>query len=366
MPGEGLFAILVSPHSRFLMRIAFLVPDVQTQQPSFAGIHLAWAAHRRGHDVRFVSARELSFLDDNNVLGTTTRVRAGEYRRPADFHRALVSPDAVREEELLSPFDVVFLRCNPLREPPREPPSPIIDFCWRLRLGGALVLNDPEGVQRAWGRLYLADLPADVRPQTMVSRSPERIKSFLRALAGPAVLKPLVHVARERVFYLPPPPVRNLNPIITSITKDGYAVAQEFVPEAERGEKRLLLLHGEPIRVGQQVAIYRRAPALHLIGRTTAPGAQPAKRRCRFGPAEQRICELLRPKLIADGLSFVSVDIAGGKILELNVFAPAGVQSLRELYGIDVAKLIIRDLERRARLREAYRSTKDGEAAGIA
>ena len=354
------------------MRIAFLVPDARTQLPSFAGIHLAWAAHRRGHEVRFVSSRDLSFLDDNTVLATTARVRAGDYRRPADYHAALLSADAVREEDALSSFDVVFLRYNPLREPAGEPPSPVIDFCWRLRLSGVLVVNDPEGVRRAWGRLYLADLPPEVRARTVVSRSSEGIKAFLRELDGPAVLKPLAHAGREKVFFLRRRQAKNLNPIISAITRDGYAVAQEYLPEAGAGEKRLLLLGGEPIRVGSQIALYRRLPSPHLHPRgsvSVPPVGEPSalrSRRCRFGPAEQRLCDLLRPKLLVDGLYFVSVDIAGDKILELNVFAPGGIHSLREIYRIDVAAVIIRDLERRARLRAVYRGTLDPEAAGVA
>src|SRR5712671_3132027 len=100
------------------MRICFVVADIRTQQPSYAGVYLALAAHRCGHDVRFVAVENLSFLDDNNVLATTTRVRAGS-------------------------------------------------------------------------RMYLSDFPADVRTKTLVSRSKPRLKQFLRALDGPAVLKPL-------------------------------------------------------------------------------------------------------------------------------------------------------------------------------
>ena len=83
------------------MRICFLVGEIKSQQPTYGGIHLAWAASRRGHDVRFVSIDDLSFLDDNNVLATTVRARAGEYARPADYHRALVSDEAARDEEAL-------------------------------------------------------------------------------------------------------------------------------------------------------------------------------------------------------------------------------------------------------------------------
>src|SRR3954466_2326942 len=328
------------------MRICFLVSDVKTQQATYGGIYLAWAAHRRGHDVRFVSIDDLSFLDDNSVLATTMRVRAGDYARPGDYLAALSSEDAVREEDALAGYDVVFLRYNPLREGAGNPTSPVIDVCWRLRLGGTLVVNDPEGLRRAGGRMYLGDLPPEIRARTLVSRSADRLKEFLRALDGPAVLKPLSPMGLEKVFYLRRKQVKNLNQIITAVTKDGYAVAQEYLPEAEQGEKRLIVLGGNPVKVGEQVAIYRRVPALRAGGNgvDVATEGKGSRKKCDFGPTEARLCEILRPKLLADGLYLVSVDIVGDKILELNVFTPGGIHSLRELYGIDVADLVVRAL----------------------
>ena len=133
------------------MRICFLVSDVKLQQATYGGIYLAWAAHKRGHDVRFVSVDDLSFLDDNSVMAATLRVRAGEYPRPVDYLKALVSEEAVREEDALSGFDVVFLRYNPLREGVGRPTSPVIDFCWRLRLGGTLQRRRTHGwLMRHW------------------------------------------------------------------------------------------------------------------------------------------------------------------------------------------------------------------------
>ena len=87
--------------------------------------------------------------------------------------------------------------------------------------------------------------------------------------------------------------------------------------------------------------------------------------KCDFGPVEARICDILRPKLLADGLYFVAVDIVGDRILELNVFTPGGIHAVHELYGIDVADIVIADLERRVRLRAAYRTTFDPEAADV-
>jgi glutathione synthase len=237
----------------------------------------------------------------------------------------------------------------------------LLDFCWRLRLGGTFVINDPEGVFRAWGRLYLSDLPPSAYARTLVSRSPEKIKGFLRELAGNAVLKPLAHAGHDKVFRVRRSHTRNINPIITAITDHGYAIAQEYLDEAEAGEKRLLLLAGEPMRDGAQVAIYRRQPGLGDGARMRSA----ARRRCSFGAAEERVCELLRPKLLADGLYFVSVDLAGGKILELNAFSPGGIHSLRDIYHMDVAQMILVDIERRIRLRQTYHGSGDPEAAGV-
>ncbi len=344
------------------MRICFVVADVHNQQPTFTSVYLALAAHRRGHEVRFVSVDDLSFLDDNNVLGITTRVRAADYATPADYARALASEEAVVEEETLGRFDVVFLRYNPVSEGEARPGAPLIDFGWRLRLAGTLVVNDPEGLRRAGSRMYLADFPADVRTRALVSRSKSRLKAFLRGLDGPAVLKPLAPRGGEHVFYLRRRQVSNLNQIITAVTKQGYALAQEYLPEAEQGEKRLLLLNAEPLRVGDRVAIYRRRT---VSGTNGAKAGASVRGKCDFGPVESRICDILRPKLLADGLYFVAVDIVGDRILELNVFTPGGIHAIAALYGVDVAEVVIADLERRVRLRAAYRTTFDPEAADV-
>lgn len=351
------------------MHVCLLVADVKTLKPRYGGVYLAWAAHRRGHQVHFVSVDDLSYLDDNSVLGMTVRVRAGDYPRPADYLRALQAADAVREEEALARFDVICLRYNPLLESAAHTGSPVIDLCWRLRLGGTLVINDPEGVRRAGSGMYLADLPPEVRVRSLVSRSRPSLKEFLRALDGPALLRALSPSDADKVFYVRRRQKANVNQILTALTKEGYAVAQEYLPEAEEGEKRVVLLGGEPIRFGDNVAIYRRVPLLRggldesLVD---SPGVPKGRRkRCEFGPTEARLCEILRPKLLADGLYLVSVDLVGDKILGVNVFTPSGLHSLYELYDVDIGDIVVRDLERRVRLRAAYRTTFDPEAADI-
>jgi glutathione synthase len=356
------------------VRLAFIVADVKAQRPTYATVYLAQAAMRAGHEVAFVGVDDLTMTADNQVTALMTKVApcAGN----AELCAAL-AVGGTTGEEALSAFDVVFLRYNPHREAiGAAPGNPAADFGWRLRLSGVLVVNDPEGTQRAGGRMYLSGLPAEIRPRTLITREPAKVKAFLKALDAPAVLKPLAEKeGEEHVFYVARGQVKNLNQIITVVRKTGYVVVQEYLPDATQGEKRLLLLGGEPIRIGKRVAIYRRmladdglpgAPkpkAKHRDGgngKNSKNGEGPGgRRRCEFGEAEQRIVDLLRPKLVADGLYLVSVDIVGDKVLEVNVFTPGGVHSNRELYGIDVAEAVVRDLERRVEVRRAYRKTLD-------
>jgi glutathione synthase len=328
------------------VRLAFIVADARGQKPSWSTAWLAQAATLRGHDVGFVSVDELSLRADNSVSARVLRPA-----HPCATHdalcAALASDDARIDEELLAGYDVVFLRYHPRREGGGVH-SPVIDFGWRLRLGDVQVFNDPEGTQRAGGRMYVGGLPAEIRPRTLVTRDAARVKRFLAELDAPAVVKPFAeqHAGVDNVFYLSRGKSKNLNQILQVVRKTGYMVAQEYLPEVTEGEKRLLLLAGEPIRSASgQVAIYRRWPGGSRREPTT------------FGAEEQRIVDLLRPRLAADGLYFVGVDIVGAKVIEVNVYTPGGIRANHELYGIDVSEAVVRDLERRVEVRRAYRKS---------
>jgi glutathione synthase len=336
------------------MRLAFVVGDVRAQSATYATAYLAQAGLSRGHDVGFVGVDDLTLLPDNQVSARVIRP-ASATKTPAELCAAIGREDAVATEELLGAQDVVFLRYNPNRD--GDMLNPAVEFGWRLKLSGVLVVNDPDGTQRAGGRMYLSGLPAEIRPRTLITREPPRVKAFLKALDAPAVIKPLSDREGDKTtFYVPRGQTKNLNQIITVVRKTGYVVVHEFLPEAAQGEKRLLLLAGEPIKSGRQVAIYRRLAdenAQALGGQNGRSRGE--RKRCELGPAEQRIVELLRPKLVEDGLYFVAVDIVGTKVLEVNVFTPGGIHANIEVNGIDVADIVIKDLERRIEVRKAYR-----------
>lgn len=333
------------------MRLAFVVADVRAQDPTWGTVYLARAAARAGHEVVFVGVDDLTLGQGDRITALARRPDGPGASNEA-FAAALAATAAASatEEVDLRSFDVVFLRYHPRREG-KGAAAPTVDFGWRLTLAGVLVVNDPVGMQQAGGRMYLSDLPPEIRPRTLITRDPAKIKAFLKSLNASAVLKPLddKHRGEDTVFYVTRGQVKNLNQIIDVVRKTGYVVAQEFVPQAREGEKRLLLLGGDPIRVGRRVAIYRR-----MRGEDGCT----MRRRAELGAAERRVVDLLRPKLVADGLYFVSVDLAGGKVLGVNVHTPGGLHANQVLYGIDVAEFVVRDLERRVALRARHPSAQ--------
>lgn len=337
------------------MRLCFVVNNPRTQRPTYTTLHVAYEAHRRGHEVRFVSALALSHGDDARVYGHGVGVpRGAAVESPAAYCAALVGEAALAERLSLGDCDVVLLRNNPNVGEPlpgAARANPAIDFA-RLIKGKTLVVNDPDGLRRAGSKMYLAGLPEEVRPRTLVTRSAAKIKEFLRDLDGPAILKPLAGYGGKNVFYVRRGQVANLNPMIATLREEGYVIAQEYLPDVARGDKRILLLGGEPIRIDGHVAAYRRMRPKDDFRNNMHVGG--VRRRCDFGEVEARIARLIKPRLDADGLFFVGIDVVGDKLLEINVFAPGGVHNINELYGINVGARMVEELERRVAVRRAY------------
>ncbi len=338
------------------MRVCFVVNAVRTQRLTYTTLHLAYEAYRRSHEVHVAGIDAFSYSDDDQVLAHTVSLPADTHSSAKKFWRALTAEDAPQAEISHNQFDVVFLRNNPATVGEGgDRFNPALGFGRRLKRSGVMVVNDPDGLLRAGSKMYLAGFPEEVRPKKLISRSADKIRQFLKELDGPAILKPLAGYGGKNVFFVRRGQASNLNQMISAVRKDDYVIAQEYLPHAARGDKRVLLLGGEPIRIGKHVAAYKRMRPKDDIRNNMHVGGQ--RKRCEFTDTEQRICDLLRPRLVADGLYFVGVDIVGDKVLEINVFAPGGIHNINELYGINVGEVVVQDLEKKIAVRTAYNHT---------
>lgn len=336
------------------MRVCFVVNSPRTQRATYTTLHLAFAAHRRGHDVAFASVDAFSQGEGADIVAEVVRPKSGRLRDPAAYAKALTAADAPREDARLVDFDVIFLRNNPAAGAAEgDAFNPALDFGRRLKQLGVLVVNDPDGLSRAGSKMYLAGFPVELRPKTLITRSVERVRAFLRELDGPAIIKPLSGFGGQNVFYVARGQNANLAQMISTVRRAGYVIVQEYLPAVVKGDKRVLLLGGAPLEIGPRVAAYKRMRPKDDIRNNMHVGG--SRRPADFTDAERRICELLRPRLVADGLYFVGVDLVGDKILEINVFAPGGIANINQLYDVDVGTAVIRDLERKVELRSVYR-----------
>ena len=334
------------------MRLLFVVNSPESLRPTYTSSHLAAAAARRGHEVAFVSVDELSH--EREVTGRVVRLGAGDGTDPAALVAAVCRPQPRREQVSLAEFDVVLLRNNPhVGDGRTVRVNPAIELGRRLKSAGAMVLSDPDGLRRAGSKMYLAGFPAAIRPRTLITCSPSQVRAFLRELDGPAVIKPLFGYGGRNVFFVDHEQHPNLSQIISTVRASGYLIVQEYVAAAARGDKRVLLVAGVPLAADGRVAVYRRRHASDDLRNNIHVGA--SRRPCRLTQSERSLCETIRPRLVADGLYFVGLDIAGEKILEINVFAPGGMHNMTELYGVDFATAAIVDLERRFKLHGACR-----------
>lgn len=334
------------------MRLCFIVNNVRTQRPTYTTLLLGLAAHRRGHEVAFASIDGLASGEDGLIHSDVSRPKAQRPKDAATFTRGL--NDAEPQPACLNEFDVVFLRYNPsVGNEELKGFNPAIEFGRQLRQHGVLVVNDPDGLLRASSKLYVAGFPAEIRPRTLITRSIDRVRGFLRELDGPAIIKPLFGFGGQDVFYVGRGHTANLTQIISTVRSSGYLIAQEYLPAVNKGDKRVLLLGGVPVRLDGRVAAYRRMRPKDDIRNNMHVGG--ARKSASFSSAEEAICDLIRPRLVADGLYFVGVDLVGDKILEINVFAPGGIRNINELYNVDVGTAVIEDLERKVELKRVYR-----------
>jgi glutathione synthase len=332
-----------------------LVNRIEGQRETYTTAHLCTEAVKRGHTVWIVGVDDLTYNDAGDVHGLGLPFEPRSCLNTVEFTARCRNREIRREELRLNDCDVAFLRANPAEESVRTKGRPAISFGRMLKRAGVMAVNDPDGLELAGSKMYLTTVPEEIRPRTLVSRSVDRIRSFVRGLNCPCILKPLHGFGGENVFYVGRRAKANIRSMIQTIRKDDYVIAQEYLPEVTKGDKRVLLLGGQPIILDGRPAAYKRMQPKDDHRNNMHVGG--AARRAGLSESDLHICSVLKPRLTADGLYFVGLDIVGDKLLEINVFAPGGIDNINRLHRVNVADFVIADLEAKVALRDAYHGT---------
>jgi glutathione synthase len=314
------------------MRLVFVMDPVSTVlEDADTTFALMLAAQERGHRVDHCLVRDVS-LSGGRVFARVRRAAmARGIGRPIEL-----AADA--EDVALDTVDVVFIR----KDPPFDD-----EYHWltllleHLRGSRPLVVNDPRGLRDANEHLYSLHFP-DVIPESLVASDRDRIRAFVKEVGGRAVIKPVDGHGGEGIFVLTDGDL-NLNAMIETVTRSGRRVAlvQRYLPEVRQGDKRILTLGREVL--GAILRIPRADDSrsnIHVGGSVVAAA---------IDGADRRIIETVTPRLEADGLLFVGLDVIGGYLTEVNVTSPTGIQQMERLSGEDLSGRVIERLESAAR-----------------
>ncbi|NEQ76039.1 MAG: glutathione synthase [Okeania sp. SIO2C9] len=313
------------------MKFAFIIDPIDRLNPVHdSSVALMEAAQELGHEVWITEVNQLTIID-SKTWATIKQVHLTPIER-IENHWVASNPWYDLGKTMLEPLesmDAVFMRQDPPVTIPYLYATYLLDY---INPEKTLVINSPQGLRTANEKMYALQF-TKVIPQTIVSQDKQVIREFLEA-QGAAVLKPLGGKAGEGILFLEPTD-RNFNSLIEISTKQGQepVMVQSYLPAAKEGDKRIIMLNGKPI------GAVNRIPTGKEFRGNMAVGGRVAQ--TKITEREYEICEYLAPKLIADGLYFVGIDVIGGYLTEVNVTSPTGIREIDLLDNVNLGKQVI-------------------------
>ena len=342
------------------MKIGFVVNDVATEKATYATTSLAMTALKRDHEVWTMGISDFIEESDNHVRALAMQAPKSNYKSVDKYVAEMqgATPAHIQIDDL----DVLMLRNDAAEEIAGGgawTQTAGIVFGQLAARRGPLVVNHPATLADAINKMYFQHFPAAVRPKTLISRDINDIRRFHQENNEHMVIKPLQGSGGSGVFLVRPSDGANLNQMVESIARDGYVVAQEYLPEAAEGDVRLFLMNGKPLEVkGKYAALRRKSTTDDMRSNMHVGGSG---EHADITPEILRICEIVRPKLVADGMYLVGLDIVGDKLMEINVFSPGGLWHASEYEGVDFNVAVIEDLERKMFYRQHYGDSIDNK-----
>jgi glutathione synthase len=287
---------------------------------------IAEEAQARGHTLFYYTPDRLAY-DRGKVIARGWPLAV---RRVKGDHFTLGQETTVD----LAEFDVVWLRQDPPFDMGYITTTHILDMI----NPDTLVVNDPFWVRNYPEKLLVLSFP-DLTPPTMIARDLEALRAF-RAEHGDVILKPLYGNGGAGVFKLRADDsnLASLHELFSGINREPL-IMQQFLPAVSKGDKRVILVDGEP------VGAINRVPAAGETRSNMHVGGRPEK--VALTDRDREICARIGPLLREKGQIFVGIDVIGDWLTEINVTSPTGIQELERFDGINIAEKIWQAIEAR-------------------
>lgn len=301
--------------------------DIDTDS-SFA---LAIEARRRGHDLHCYTPNDL-FLHNGNI---NARIRRLDVRHERGRHYEMDDPRVMD----LACFDIILMR----QDPPFDMTYIAATHLLEMISGDVCVFNDPVQVRNAPEKLFVTRFP-DLMPPTLITADRAEVARF-RAQHSDIIIKPLFGCGGASVFHITPDN-DNLNALLEMFARlsGEPVIVQKYLPDIRLGDKRIILIDGEPAGAINRLPAAGEARAnLHAGGR--AEKAELTER-------DREICARIGPELSRRDLVFAGIDVIGGYLTEINVTSPTGIQEIDRFDNVSLASRLWDVFEERWRRRK--------------
>jgi len=323
------------------MQIAFLMDRLDSINPlNETTSHLMYECNQRGHKVFFLEPHDV-YIRKNEVVARMRNITVPPNLSMKMYWRSLLK--CLKKDELIfesiTDLDALFLRKNPpLIYQTMEFLAPVNDRVF--------MINSTSGQVLANSKLYTLNFP-QIIPETHISRDPTRLKKIIDDFGGSMVVKPLRRYGGEGVIKVSVRDRENLNSLINYYVQAfrNYPDREPIMVQAyldgvqEAGDVRILLLNGEIL------GAMRRKPKKGDFRTNIHAGARAYKH--TVTPAEERICETIKDRLVEDGLYFVGIDIIADRLVEINCLSPGGIPRINRLENAKLEVKVIDFIEKK-------------------
>ena len=313
--------------TRGTLKIGIVMDPIESITPyKDSSLAMLLEAERRGAEIHYFQQHDLKLLG-GTAIGRSRRLNV---RDDNDSWY-----DIGDESEIeLGKLDAILMRKDPPFDMEYVYTTYILD---RAREAGALIVNHPQALRDMNEKAYIAWFP-DCAPITLITRSMREMKDFLEKHEKIAV-KPLEGMGGRSVFVVSNGD-KNANVIFETLTDFGqqFAMAQVFIPEISAGDKRILLIDGEPVPYA-----LARIPSDDDNRGNLVMGAKGVGQ--PLSETDLKICERVGPVLRDAGVLFAGIDVIGDYLTEVNVTSPTGIRELDKQFGLNIAGLLFDAME---------------------
>ncbi len=340
------------------MRLGFVLNDVMNETLPSTTINLAIAAFHMGHEVWLIGVGDFAYDPNDTIHANALSASKKKFKDAEDFLAHIISKEAKKERITVEDLDVLMLRNDPAAD---------FDKPWAqhaaLVFGAAavahdvIVLNDPSGLSKAINKMYFQHFPKSIRLKTLISKNTHDITEFYHENNNKIIIKPLLGSGGRNVFLVQPDDEANIKQMLQAVMRDGYVIAQEYFQPAAEGDIRLFMVNGRPFEVNGKYAALKRVSGGHDVRSNIHAGghAEPVKITDKI----LELTEVVRPKLVQDGIFFAGLDIVDDKLLEVNVFSPGGLHIAGKLAKADFCTAFIETLEKKVAYKRYYGNNFD-------